>query len=61
MIFVALFGNGHFYNVVLTFINVVKLDVEKDVVSMLSNVVHINVYLLHMHFSLATIRLWLDF
>ena len=44
MIFFALFGNGHYYNVVSTLINVVKLNVEKDnVVLMLSNVVHTNV------------------
>ena len=43
-------------------INVVK-DNEKDekdnVVSTLSNVFHINIYLLHMHFSLVTVRLCL--
>ena len=27
----------------------------------LSNIVHINVYLFHMHFSLDMVRLWLDF
>ena len=61
MNFVVVFGNGHFHNVVSTFINVIKLDVEKDVVSALSNVGYINVYLFHMHFGLATARFWLDF
>ena len=61
MIFAVVFGNGHFHNVVLTFINVMKLDVEKDFVSTLSDVVHINVYLFHMHFGLTTARLLLDF
>ena len=43
MVFFVLFGNGHFHNIVLNFINVVKLDVENgNVVSTLSNVVHIN-------------------
>ena len=38
------FRSGHFHNVVSTFTNVVKLDVENDnVVSTLSNVVHVNV------------------
>ena len=38
------FRNGHFHNVVSTFTNVVRLDVENgNVVSTLSNVVHINV------------------
>ena len=50
MNFVVVFGNGHFHNVVSTFINFMELDVEKDVVSALSNVVHINVYLFHMQF-----------
>ena len=41
---VVLFRSGHFHNVVLTFTNVVKLDVEHDnAVSTLSNVVHVNV------------------
>ena len=31
MIFVVLFGNGHFDKVVSMFIEVAKLDVEKDV------------------------------
>ena len=46
MIFVVLFGNGHFHNVVSTFIDVVKLNIET-----LSNIVHINVYLFHIDFS----------
>ena len=38
------FRSGHFHNVVSTFTNVVKLDVENDnVVSTSSNVVHVNV------------------
>ena len=42
MICFVLFRNGHFHNVVWTFTNVVKLDVENDnVVSTLSNVVRI--------------------
>ena len=42
--FFVLFKSGHFHNVVSTFTNVVKLDVENDnVVSTLSNVVHVNV------------------
>ena len=44
MIFFVLFGNGHFYNIVSTLSNIVKLAIEKDnVVSMLSNVVHNNI------------------
>ena len=44
MICFVLLRNGHFHNVVLTFTNVVRLDVENgNVVSTLSNVVHINV------------------
>ena len=44
IIFFVLFKSGHFHNVVSTFTNVVKLDVENDnVVSTLSNVVHVNV------------------
>ena len=40
----VLFRSGHFHNVVSTFTNVVKLDVENDnVLSMLSNVVHVNI------------------
>ena len=40
----VLFRSGQFHNVVSTFTNVVKLDVENDnVVSTLSNVVHVNV------------------
>ena len=46
MIFVVLFGNGHFHNVVSTFIDVVKFNIET-----LSNIVHINAYLFHIHFS----------
>ena len=39
-----LFGSSRFHNVVSTFTNVVKLDVENDkVVSTLSKVVHVNV------------------
>ena len=56
MIFVVLFGNGHFHNVVSMFIEVAKLDVEKNV-----NNVHINLYLFHMLFNLVTVRLRLDF
>ena len=42
--FFVLFRSGQFHNVVSTFTNVVKLDVENDnVVSTLSNVVHVNV------------------
>ena len=42
--FFVLFRSGHFYNIVSTFTNVVKLDVENDnVVLTLSNVVHVNV------------------
>ena len=42
--FFVLFRSGHFRNVVSTFTNVVKLDVENNnVVSTLSNVVHVNV------------------
>ena len=42
--FFVIFRRGHFHNVVSTFSNVVKLDVENDnVVSTLSNVVHVNV------------------
>ena len=38
------FRSGHFHNVVSTFTNVVKHDVENDnVVSTLPNVVHVNV------------------
>ena len=44
MIFVVVFGNGHFHNVASTFIYVMKLDVEKDVVSALSNVGYVNIY-----------------
>ena len=44
MICFVIFRNGHFHNVVSTFINVVKMDIENDnVASTLSNVVHINV------------------
>ena len=44
MICLVLFRNGYFHNVVLTFTNVVHINVEKDnVVSTLSNVAHINV------------------
>ena len=40
----VLFRSCHFYNVVSTFINVVKLDIENDnVVSTPSNVVHVKV------------------
>ena len=43
MIFFALFRSGHFHNIVSTFTNVLKFDVENDnVVSTLSNVVHVN-------------------
>ena len=42
--FFVLFRSDHFNNVVSTFSNVVRLDVENDnVVSTLSNVVHVNV------------------
>ena len=42
--FFVLFRSSHFQNVVSTFSNVVKFDVENDnVVSTLSNVVHVNV------------------
>ena len=42
--FLLLFRSGHFHNVVLTFTDVVKLDVENNgVVLMLSNVVYVNV------------------
>ena len=42
MICFVLFRNGHFHNVILTFANVVKLDVKNDnVVLTLSNVFHI--------------------
>ena len=42
--FFVLFRSDHFHNVVSTFTNVVKLDVEHDnVVSTLSNVVYVNV------------------
>ena len=42
--FLVLFRSVHFHNVVSTFTNVVKLDVESNnVVSTLSNVVHVNV------------------
>ena len=43
MICFVLFRNSHFHNVVSTFSNVVKLDIENGVNSTLSNVVHINV------------------
>ena len=44
MICFVLFRHDHFHNVVSTFTDVVKLDVENDnVVSTLSYVVHINV------------------
>ena len=42
--FFVLFRRGHFHNVVSTFTNIVKLDVENNnIVSTLSNVVHVNV------------------
>ena len=42
--FFVLLGNSHFYNVVFTLTNVVKLNVEKsNVTSTLPNVVYINV------------------
>ena len=42
--FFVLFRRGHFHNVVSTFTNIVKLDVENNnVVSTLSNVVYVNV------------------
>ena len=41
---IVLFRNGHFYSVVPSFTNVVKLDIENDnVISTLSKVVYINV------------------
>ena len=44
MICFVVFRNGHFRNVVSTFTNLVKLEVENDnVASTLSNIVHINV------------------
>ena len=42
--FFVLFQSGHFYNIVSTFTNLVKLDVENDnFVLTLSKVVHVNV------------------
>ena len=42
--FFVLFRRGHFHNVVSTFINIVKLDVENNnVFSTLLDVVHVNV------------------
>ena len=44
MICFVIFRNGHFHNVVSTFTNVVKLDVENgNVVSTFSSVVHTKV------------------
>ena len=44
MIYFVIFRNGHFYNIVPTFANVVKLDIENDnVVLTLSKVGYINV------------------
>ena len=44
MIFLVLFGNGHFHNAVSTFTNFLKLEVENDnVTPRLRNVVLINI------------------
>ena len=44
MIFFVLLGSGNYHNVVSTFTNVLKLDVENDnITRTLYNVVHINV------------------
>ena len=46
------FSNGHIRKVVLTLPNVVKIDVETDVISTLSNVVQFNV---EMHNVVSTL------
>ena len=53
--FFVLFRSGHFHSVVSTFTNVVKLDVKNNVVSMLSNVAHVNVEILNVDSTLLDI------
>ena len=50
------FRSDHFHNVVSTFRNVIKLDVENDnVVSMLSDVVHVNVEIHNVDWTLLDV------
>ena len=52
----VLFGNCNFLNVVSTFTNVVKLELENDkVVSMFSDVVHVNVEILNIDSMLSDV------